>query len=144
VAILSLLTALLFNLLQEHNNGRQLEQAKTTNQLQLLTDLNSVLSRSLIDINSNASELRRATQTGRLAAVANAKFEAALKNMDYLAWLLRNRFVPLAKADQLWGRAMYCSYRQAEAVYGAKTSDSVAPELARYASRRRSEMPCPV
>jgi hypothetical protein len=138
-AIASLVVALIFNGLQVRDSADQARQAKLATELQLLTQLNGLVTQSEVTFNPRSSEIVRAElRNGQLSNKTNAELGMTLKNLDYLAWLVNNGFIRVAGARQLWARRMKCLYATAVRVYGP-TANVRLPNLERFVSRPRGE-----
>jgi hypothetical protein len=141
-AVLGLAVAVAFNGLQVRHGTNALREARTATELQLLTQLQTVLKRSVYGRFPYIPEIR-ALRNGTRSSVSPAA-ERAVKeetaDLDYLAWLVTTRHLTTGGADELWGPVMVCEWRQAILpVLGQDVASSAAPNLRRFVAQRGSE-----
>jgi uncharacterized coiled-coil protein SlyX len=133
-AIASLAVALFFNALQVRDSAHQERQTRIATQLQLLTQLNGLVTETQTQVDPNSRELRLASSdAGSVSRPTNAKFSIALKDMDYLAYLFNNGYVDIPTARALWAQRMDCFFVRARLVYGTAVVDRRLVNLARFA-----------
>lgn len=138
-AIASLVVALVFNGLAVRDSANQEKETRLATQLQLLTQLDGLVAQTQATVAPRDAEFLTAeARSGTLSAHTNSDFAVALKDMDYLAWLLNNRYVAISGARQLWSRRMVCLYVTAVLVYGAPAAERLE-NLARFVDLRPGE-----
>jgi hypothetical protein len=134
-AIASLVAALVFNGLQVADTASQQRATRQATEVQLLTQLNSVVNDGNLQI---ANLLQRTDKPStRLNYREQALFDHALNNFDYVAWLFKNKFLTLRAAKNYWTRALACAYHSALLLEPRAQLDSSFPSLARYRGRCR-------
>ncbi len=118
-AIASLVVALIFNGLQVRDNADQARATRRATELQLLTQLNTIVTESQSTIQPRSPEFIRVEREGGELSGQSARYlGTTIKNMDYLAWLYDNGFVTIPDSRQLWGPRMRCIYITALLLYG--------------------------
>jgi hypothetical protein len=145
-AIASLVVALIFNGLQVRDNATQASATRRATELQLLTQLNTLVAESQAKVRPESKEIEAAQrEQGGLSERTRDDLAVVLKHMDYLAWLFNNHFVSIPGARQLWGQRMRCIYVTAVLLYEAAPIRARVENLARFAdvpehdSRRQLE-----
>ena len=120
-AVASLIVALIFSAIQAHDTASQARDTRIATELQLLTQLNGLVTQSQTTVDPLSSEFLRAESGSyQLPKAINTAFNATLKNMNYLAWLFNSGFITVPGARQLWQRSMDCQYTTAILVYGSR------------------------
>jgi hypothetical protein len=115
IATLSLVAALVFSAIQLRDAAVSQRQTKIATELGLLTQLQTVISRSAysrVPYEQQFRELRAGRRSVLTADAYRATAEEAA-NMDYFAWLFNNRYVTARGAEELWGPRMICEYKRA-------------------------------
>jgi hypothetical protein len=130
-AVVSLAAALVFNGIQVRENGQQARAAREATELQLLTQLNTVVNNSTEDV-AGVVDRRRA---GALSAREHAVLVHALGDFDYVAWLFENNFLTLPAAKGYWGGSLRCAYARAKLLIADAELRPQFPSLARYGSK---------
>jgi hypothetical protein len=131
-AIASLIVALVFSAVQAHDTATQAGATRLATELQLLTQLNALVTQSQTTLNPVSQQFLRAERTSYvLPATTNTNFRATLINLNYLAWLFNNGFISVPGARQQWQRSMDCLFATAILVYGRSVSGRL-PALERF------------
>lgn len=120
-AVAGLAVALVFNALQVRDSAKQERETRQATQLELLTELNGLVTPFQTKVVPLSPEFRRAEDgNGSLSNSTNANFAATLTNLNYLAWLFDNGYVAIPAARQLWSPEMECADATALLVYGPR------------------------
>lgn len=117
-AIVSLVVALVFNGLQVRDNASEAAATRRATELQLLTQLNGLVSQTQATIEPRGEEIEHDERTKEIGPQTNRNFAVLIKNMDYLAWLFNNHFVSIRGSQGLWAERMKCLYLTGELIYG--------------------------
>ncbi|MBS1894217.1 MAG: hypothetical protein JST59_23195 [Actinobacteria bacterium] len=115
IGVFALAVAVGFNALQAMSSADADHQSQLATELGLLTQLQSVTSRSVYNrtrYTKQFEELRDGRRSGLTRPAYRATAEEAA-TLDYVAWLFDNGYVDTGRADELWGPRMLCEYRQA-------------------------------
>lgn len=133
-AIGGLVVALVFNSVQVANNAAETKHSRETTEVQLFTQLNGLVTRSVGQINSQGG-----LSLEGLTPRQEANFQEALTNFEYLAWLFNNQFITIQAARTYWLNPMRCAYDAAAGLFPPRQLKTDYPNLIKYV---RDAAPC--
>jgi hypothetical protein len=138
-AILSLVAALVFNGVQVMETRRVARETRDATELQVFTQLHSLIAGSSARVVPTESEWT----TGTLTPADDAKLGLAGNNMEFLAWLFNEGRIGLDGARALWGPAMRCMYEMAGEFGGEREAAVDWPNLHDFVATQRCPAPTP-
>jgi hypothetical protein len=124
IAVSTLAAGVIFGSIQVAHNTAETKRAREATELQLLTQLNGVVTESVRRVNSQGS-----LNLAGLPARQRANFEEAISNFDYVAWLFKHGFVAVPAARPYWYNSMRCAYEVATALMAPKRIQTDFPNL---------------
>jgi hypothetical protein len=143
VAVVGLAAAVLFNGCQVSQGADSLRESRTATELQLLTQLQTVLKETVYGRYPYIGEIR-ALRRGVRRSVSEKAQRAVLEeaaDLDYLAWLLTAGHVRTSGAERLWRAVMVCEWRLAIVpVLGQDVVSASAPNLEHFVTKHQSSV----
>jgi hypothetical protein len=123
-AVAGLIAGLVFYGVQVSEANQTARQTRQATQLQLYTQMQSLVNGPAFAPGKVETMNRRLTQAHQ------QQLDTEANNMEYLAYLFNLGYITLPRAKQLWGPAMSCFYKTATPYLPAIKKE--LPELARF------------
>lgn len=134
LSVVGLLVALVFNTVGVWQSAEHQREARDTQQIGLLTQLNSAATDTEKAINATRAPQQqcRPRREGTLSFAHDAVLRAALDYYEYLGWLFNHRRVTLAQSRTFFGVRMIDGWRLATRYLGREQVALLYPELSRF------------
>jgi hypothetical protein len=142
LTVLGLLVTLFFNTLAVTQGARDAKRSRETEQIGLLTQLNSDATDAEAAINATPAPHKPCNGRSDQSTL-NTKDDAALRDAvhdyEYLAWLFNHKRVTVGDARVFFGGRMIDGWRLARRYLGHAELTRVYPELSRFVRETPSE-----
>jgi len=149
VAVVGLFVALVFNTVGVWQGNLEQRQARESEQIRPLTELNAYATETERAINATDAPDDRCLphRTDSLPAGQAAQLFAALDYYEFLAWLFNRNRLTIGSAREYWAPNMVEAYRLGNVFFARGEIDSRYPELRHFRVRAEPalvpEDPCP-
>jgi hypothetical protein len=108
IAGASVVVALVFSAIQVRSNTDAQNAARRANEAQLLTQMDASVAQATAIFRDPV--FREEARRGELSVAMEGRLRAALRKLDFLAYLFNNDYITLPGARELWVSDMSCAW----------------------------------